>query len=286
MTVYRFVERERTTFPVITMCRVLGVSPSGYWAWSSRPPSARAIEDARLTARIAEIHARSRGTYGVPRVHAELRYEDNAHIGRKRVARLMRAAELEGVHRRRTTRTTVADRDAAPAPDLVNRAFTAPGPDRLWVADITYVPTWQGFLYVAVVVDAFSRRVVGWSMAGHLRTDLILDAVDMAIARRRPALGLVHHSDRGTQYTSPRSAAAAARPGSRRAWAAPGTRTTTPSAKLLREPVNALIDRSSWRARADARLARVELIEAFSTTYGILELGQLSPAEYRGGTAS
>jgi len=180
------------------MCRVLGVSASGYWAWSKRPPSLRTRSDARLTTTILDIHARSRGTYGVPRVHAEL-HDAGMHCSRKRVARLMRAAGLEGVHRRRSVRTTVQDRDTAPAPDLVERVFSASCPDALWVADITYVPTWQGFLYVAVVLDVFSRRIVGWSMAGHLRTELILDALDMAISVRRPADGLVHHSDRGTQ---------------------------------------------------------------------------------------
>jgi putative transposase len=174
VTAYRFVERERTSYPVTTMCRVLGVSPSGFWAWASRPPSARAIADADLAATIRQIHAQSRGTYGVPRVHAELRH-GGTPCSRKRIARLMRLAGLEGVHRRRAVRTTIRDRHAAPAPDLVNRAFAAAAPDRLWVADITYVPTWAGFLYVAVVVDACSRMVVGWSMAGHLRTELILD---------------------------------------------------------------------------------------------------------------
>jgi len=201
VTVFRFVERERASFPVATMCRVLGVSPSGYWAWSKRPPSARARSDERLTATIRTIHRDSRGTYGVPRVHAELR-DTGTGCSRKRVARLMQAAGLEGVHRRRSTRTTIRDRDTAPAPDLVERMFAASCPDTLWVADITYVPTWQGFLYVAVVIDVFSRRVVGWSMAGHLRTELIVDALDMAISVRHPGRGLVHHSDRGTQYTS------------------------------------------------------------------------------------
>lgn len=198
MIVFRFVEREKAAYPVTTMCRVLGVSPSGFWAWSQRPPSERARSDEQLAARIRVIHELSRGTYGVPRVHAELRYE-GTRCSRKRVARLMAAAGLEGVHRRRAVKTTIRDRDAAPAPDLVNRTFSASAPNRLWVADITYVSTWSGFLYVAVVVDVFSRAVVGWSMAGHLRTKLILDALDMAIARRRPGDGLVHHSDRGTQ---------------------------------------------------------------------------------------
>jgi putative transposase len=196
--VYQFVDAEKATFPIERMCRVLGVSPSGYWAWVKRPPSERAIANAALTADIRRVHERSRGTYGMPRVHAELRHEGRP-CSRKRVARLMRDAGLEGVHRRRSAKTTVRDRDAAPAPDLVNRAFAASAPDRLWVADITYVPTWAGFLYVAVVIDVFSRRVVGWSMAGHLRTELIRDALDMAISRRRPSDGLIHHSDRGTQ---------------------------------------------------------------------------------------
>ena len=198
MRVFRFVERERVDFPVATMCRVLEVSPSGYWAWSKRAPSQRARSDDALITTIRAIHQDSRGTYGVPRVHAELR-DTGTRCSRKRVARLMRAAGLEGVHRRRFVRTTISDRDTAPAPDLVERVFSASCPDALWVADITYVPTWQGFLYVAVVLDVFSRRVVGWSMAGHLRTGLILDALEMAIAQRRPDEGLIHHSDRGTQ---------------------------------------------------------------------------------------
>ena len=201
MRVFRFVERERAHHPVATICRCLGVSPSGYWAWARRGPSGRALGDAALGDRIAAIHRDSRGTYGAPRIHAELR-DTGVGCGRKRVARLMRRAGLEGVHRRRFVRTTIRDRDAAPAPDLVKRRFIAAAPDRLWVADITYLPTWQGFLYLAAVVDVFSRRVVGWSMAGHLRSELICDALEMALVRRRPGEGLVHHSDQGTQYTS------------------------------------------------------------------------------------
>jgi putative transposase len=201
VTAFRFIEREKADYPVRAMCRVLEVSASGFWAWSKRPPSQRARSDAELTTTIRDIHKDSRGTYGVPRIHAELR-DTGTRCSRKRVARLMRAAGLEGVHRRRFVRTTVQDEEAAPAPDLVGRLFAASCPDALWVADITYVPTWQGFLYVAVVLDVFSRRIVGWSMAGHLRTELILDALDMAISRRRPGEGLIHHSDRGTQYTS------------------------------------------------------------------------------------
>ena len=185
---------------VATMCRVLDVSSSGYYAWRERPPSVRARRDEELTERIRTIHERSRGTYGAPRIHAELAAE-GIHIGRKRVARLMRAAGLEGVSRRKGWKTTVRDRDARPAPDLVQRAFTAEGPDRLWVADITYIPTWAGFLFLAVVLDVWSRRIVGWAMETHLRTELVLEALSMAVWQRQPA-SVIHHSDQGCQYTS------------------------------------------------------------------------------------
>lgn len=185
---------------VATMCRVLGVSPSGFYGWRWRPPAARAQADAGLSEKIRAIHERSRGTYGVPRVHAELAAE-GIHVGRKRVARLMRAVGLEGVSRRRSVHTTVRDRAARPAPDLVDRDFVAPGPNQLWVADITYIPTWAGFVYLAVVLDVWSRRVVGWALATHLRTELVLGALDMALGQRRPQ-AVIHHSDQGTQYTS------------------------------------------------------------------------------------
>ena len=186
---------------VATVCRVLGVSASGYYAWQVRPLSARAQADWTLSTQIRAIHARSRGTYGAPRVHAELRAQ-GVHVGRKRVARLMRQAQLAGVSRRRQVWTTRRDPAARPAPDLVQRAFMAEGPNQLWVADITYIATWAGFLYLAVVVDAWSRRVVGWAMATHLRTELVLDALNMAVGQRRPRRPVIHHSDQGCQYTS------------------------------------------------------------------------------------
>ncbi len=159
------------------------------------PPRSR--EDALLTERIRWIHLRSRGTYGAPRIQAEL-YDEGVHVGRKRVARLMQAAGLHGVSRRRHPRTTLREVGARPAPDLVERDFAVAGPNKLWVADITYISTWTGSLYLAVVVDAWSQRVVGWSMATHLRTELVLDALEVAIRRRRPA-GVIHHSDQGSQ---------------------------------------------------------------------------------------
>jgi putative transposase len=179
---------------------VLGVSRSGYYAWLEREPSDRTKANAALLEEIKEIHAWSDGTYGAVRITEELRAR--AHeVGVNRVARLMRAAGIEGVSRRRGTRTTVRGEETRPAPDLVDRDFTATGPDQLWVADITYVPTWAGFLYLAVVLDAWSRRIVGWAMATHLRTELVLDALNMALWQRRPE-AVIHHSDQGSQYTS------------------------------------------------------------------------------------
>jgi putative transposase len=176
------------------MARVLKVSASGYYAWRSRPASARATADAELTRRIRTIHGGSHGTYGAPRIHAELQAE-GVHIARKRVARLMRAAGITGVSRRRTAPvTTRPATDHRPASDLVRRNFVAEAPNELWVADITFVPTLAGFLYLAVVLDAWSRRIVGWAFSADLKTRVVLDALDMALAARRPA-NVIHHSD-------------------------------------------------------------------------------------------
>ena len=180
---------------------MLKVSRSGYYDWKDRPPSRRSREDIVLTSKIREIHERSRKTYGSPRVHAELRAV-GVRCGRKRVARLMRKAGLKGCLRGRKKRTTRRDGSAMPAADLICRDFTAGGPNRLWVADITYVKTDEGFLYLAFVLDAYSRKLVGWAMESHLRTELVVDALQMALWRRRPSAGLIHHSDQGVQYTS------------------------------------------------------------------------------------
>ena len=187
-------------YRIATMARVLGVSPSGFYAWRQRGGSARERSDEALTARVRAIHEHSRGSYGAPRIQAELA-EQGLPVSRKRVARVMRQAGLAGVSRRKGPRTTRRDAQARPAPDLVEREFHADAPDRLWVADITYVPTLAGFLYLAIVLDVFSRRVVGWAMAGHLRTELVLDALDMAVEQRRPG-SVIHHSEQGCQYTS------------------------------------------------------------------------------------
>jgi putative transposase len=192
---YRFIAAEKANHSVVRLCQVVRVSRSGFYAWLDRQPSVRAQADAALTQQIAMIHRASRGTYGAPRVHAELAGAHGVHCGRKRVARRMRAAGLAGVCRRRTVRITRRDAGSDVATDLMQRSFVASAPNRLWVADITYLPTWQGFLYLAVVLDAFSRRVVGWAMADHLRTELVEDALEMALWNRRPTAGVIHHSE-------------------------------------------------------------------------------------------
>jgi putative transposase len=194
------VKANQQRHAVTTMCRLLGVSTSGYYAWLLRPESKRARRDAELTPRIRAFHEASDGTYGAPRILRDLR-DEGVRVGKKRVARLMRNAGLRGVSRRKHFRTTVRDDSHLRSPDLVERDFSVSRPNQLWVADITYVPTWAGFLFLAVVLDAWSRRVIGWAMATHLRTELVLDALEMAIRNRQPS-GVVHHSDHGCQYTS------------------------------------------------------------------------------------
>jgi putative transposase len=195
------VKANQATHSVGLMCRLLRVSRSGFYAWCDRPMSARERDDLWLTGKIEAIHRRSRGTYGSPNIHAELADDHGIRVGRKRVARLMRAAQLRGATLRRYIVTTQADPRDRPAVDLVERRFYTAGPDRLWVADITYLPTWSGFLYLAMVLDVYSRKIVGWAMETHLRTELILQALEMAITRRQPS-AVIHHSDRGCQYTS------------------------------------------------------------------------------------
>ena len=196
------MKENRATFPLAAMCRVLGLSPSGYYDWLTRPPSDRARRDIELQGKILLSWGGSGETYGCPRIQAELQAAGE-RVSRKRVARLMRDLGIQGVTRRRfKTATTRKDAKARPAPDLVNRNFSADGPDQLWVADITHVPTWAGWLYLAVVLDAWSRRIVGWAMAPHMRAELVEGALAMAISNRKPKGRVVHHSDQGSQYTS------------------------------------------------------------------------------------
>ena len=248
-------------FRVATMARVFGVSPSGYYAWRRRPPSARARADAELRARVQAIHGRSRGTYGAPRIHAELTAAGVA-VSRKRVARVMRSVGVAGVSRRRGPRTTRRNAQARPAPDRVERRFEADAPNRLWVADITYVPTLAGFLYLAIVLDVFSRRVVGWAMAGHLRTALVVEALEMAVDQRRP-VAVIHHSDQGCQYTwvslrrSLRERGVALSMGS-----VPIARLRWPG---LFATLECLLDRTTLSTHCRSRAALFQFIEGWST---------------------
>jgi putative transposase len=201
VSAFGLIDAEKASYSVTALCRILGVSKSGYYAWRSRTPSNRSREDAALTQKIHEVHRRSRQTYGSPRVHAELRTL-GVRCGRRRVARLMRVAGLRGCMRGKKRGTIRRDPRAAPAQDLLGRNFVAGRPNRVWLADITYIPTQEGFLYLAFLLDAHSRKIVGWSMDTHMKTELVLDALQMAVWRRKPSAGLVHHSDRGAQYTA------------------------------------------------------------------------------------
>jgi putative transposase len=282
--IYSFIETEKAHHRVSAMCRALKVSKSGFYGWRDRAPSARARADAALSEKIVRIHRDSRETYGAPRVHFELRIL-SVRCGRKRVARLMRQAGLFGCGgRNRKARTTIRSQTerTPPAPDLVKRNFTPEAPDRLWVSDITYVRTWEGWLYLSFVLDAYSRRIVGWSMSNNLRTELVLDAVNMAIYTRRPSAGLIHHSDRGSQYTSVefggrlREAGLLPSMGSV-ADAYDNSMAESFVSTLKRE----LIHRHSWPSRQATRMAIFEYIEGFyNTRRRHSALGHLSPSEY------
>ena len=251
---------------VATLCRVLGVSPSGYYAWRKRPLSARARTDVELTAHIDAIHRASRGTYGAPRIHAELAAL-GFHVGGKRVARLMRTLGVHGVSRRKRPRTTVRDRAVPPAPDLVARNFTAAGPDHLWVADITYIPTWAGFLYLAVVLDAWSRRVIGWAMAAHLRSELVVAALDMAVEQRRPA-DVIHHSDQGCQYTSIAFGSRCREAGVRPSMGSVGDAYDNAMCESFFATLECeLLDRQHFATQAEARIAVFDFIEGWYNTH-------------------
>lgn len=200
MTLYRFIDAERAETPIRLLCRTLDVARSAFYGWRKGERSTRDQEDSRLAVHIRAIHRRSRGTYGSPRVHAALRQQGFC-VSRKRVARLMASLGLSGVPKRRFRRPGGA-RVVHVAENLLQRDFTTDAPNRAWVADITYIHTAVGFVYLAVVIDLFSRKVVGWSLAAHMRTQLCLDALAQAVASRAPAEGLIHHSDRGCQYTS------------------------------------------------------------------------------------
>jgi putative transposase len=271
----------QATFPVAAMARVLGVSKAGFYAWLHRPPSAHADADGMLLKRIKTVHASSRQTYGAPRVHAELHNHGQAH-GRKRIARLMRDAGLVGAsHRRSGPTTTLRDKDARPAPDLVDRNFTATAPNQLWVSDITYVPTAVGFLCLAVVLDAWSRKIVGWSMANHLRAELVLDAMEMAIGQRRPK-DVIHHSDQGSQYTSIAFGKRCGEAGVRPSMGSVGDAYDNAMAESFFSTLEAeLLSRRRFTSQAEARMACFSFIERWYNPVRLHSaLGYRSPMTY------
>jgi putative transposase len=260
------VKANQAGHAVRTLCRTLGVSASGFYAWRDRSPAARAIADEQLLERIRAFHTTSKGTYGVPRIFMDLA-EEGIHVGRKRIARLMRSAGLRGVSRRKGCWTTIRDRGAQPAPDLVQRKFVADTPNQLWVADITYVPTWTGFLYLAVVLDVFSRRIVGWAMANHLRTELILEALDMAVWRRRPE-NVIHHSDHGCQYTSIAFGARCREAGIRPSMGSVGDCFDNAMCESFFATLECeLLDRQRFATQTDARIAVFDFIEGWYNTH-------------------
>jgi putative transposase len=275
------VQQEKAEFPIATLCRVLDVSASGYYAWTERPPSTRAQEDAILLERIRAIHTRSRGTYGARRILADLRAQ-GVRCARKRVARLMRQAGLTGAQRRRYRGTTRQKPDAVAAPDLVQRDFTASAPNALWVADVTYVPTGEGWLYLSIVLDAWSRRVVGWAMGDTLCTQLVVDALDMAMWNRRPTAEVIHHSDRGAQYTSLAFGRRCREAGVVPSMGSVGDAYDNALAEAFFATLETeLLQRHTFATRRAARLALFEFIEGWYNSHRRHSaLDYLSPAEF------
>jgi putative transposase len=266
--------------PVRSMCRVLGLSPSGYYAWLQRSPSERAIANQDLLGEIEQIHKESRESYGRPRMYAELR--DNGRlVNHKRVGRLMRMGGIKGATRRKKWRTTTRDQNARPAPDLVERNFNASGPNQLWVADITYIPTGAGFLFLAVVLDVWSRRVVGWAMASHLKTTLVLQALEMALGQRRPT-AVIHHSDQGTQYTSIAFGIRCKQAGVRPSMGSVGDAYDNAMCESFFATLECeLLERERFRNQAEAKMKVFDFIEGWYNPHRRHSaLGYRSPVNY------
>ena len=278
---FRFVDENRESFEVGVMCEALAVSRSGYYAWCERPRSARAQESERLGALVERAHVESRGTYGGPRVHAELRARGES-CGRNRVARLMRERGLRGRTKRRFRTTTKSDARNAVAPDLLNRNFEAERPDQVWVGDTTNMPTEEGWLYVAALLDLNSRAVVGWSMASRNNTELTLSALGMAVGRRRPAPGFIHHTDRGSPYTAEAYQQRLQLRGARVSMSEPGDCYDNAVAESFFHTLkNELSDKIPFRTRDEARREVFDYIEVFyNRKRRHSTLGYVSPAEY------
>jgi putative transposase len=284
--IFRFIAAKKAEHSIKTMCRVLGVSRSGFHAWQNREPSARAVEDERLLERIRQIHKDNRRVYGSPRIHAELVLADGERIGRKRIERLMRQAAITGTVARKCGRTTIRVPGVRVCEDLVDRAFLAAAPDRLWVADITYLRTWEGWLYLVAVQDVFSRRIVGWSMADHMRTELVTDALQMALAKRRPAPGLIWHSDQGSQFVSLAFGQQARAAGIAQSMGSRGDCFDNAVAESFFATLKKeLVHGRSWPTKAELRSEVFEYIEVFfNRRRRHSTLGMLSPADFEQST--
>ena len=278
---FRLIGAEKAQHPVSLLCSVLGVSRSGFHAWLRRHPSKRWVSDVRLAELIHEIHRDSKGSYGSPRIHAELRAR-GVRVGRKRVERLMRRHGLSGLVKRRKGKTTVRVPGVKVANDLVRRDFRPASPNRLWVADLTEVSTWEGKLYLAVVLDCFSRRVVGWAMRDNMRAELVVEALEMAVLRRKPAPGLVHHSDQGAQYVSLVLGQRCRRAGIEMSMGAKGSALDNAACESFFGSLKKeLLRRRSWPTRREAQSAIFGWIEGWYNPRRLHStLGYLSPNNY------
>jgi putative transposase len=284
---FGLIDAKRSQHSVSLLCSVLGVSRAGYYAWKDRPASARERRDAALVELIGRLHAESKCTYGWPRIHAELRHR-GVYVSRKRVARLMRWAGLSGMVRQRKGRTTIRVPGIATAPDLVRRDFAPTAPNRLWVADLTEVSTWAGKLYLAVVLDCYSRRCVGWAMAEHMRAELVIEALEMAIWQRRPEAGLVHHSDRGGQYVSLIFGQRCREAGIDLSMGAKGSALDNAVAEAFFATLKKeLTRRRAWPTRRELQSAVFAWIEGWYNRRRLHStLGYLSPTDYENRTLS
>ncbi len=274
------MKANQADYPVRSLCRLLGVSPSGYYAWRGREPSARAAANAQLLTRIQDIHRASREAYGALNIHREL-VEAGVRVNHKRVARLMRRHGIVGVTRRTYHGTTRRDLAAPVAPDLVDRTFVAAQPNQLWVADITYIPTWAGFLYLAIVLDVFSRRIVGWAMGTSLATDLVVDALNMALGQRQPT-AVIHHSDQGCQYTSVQFGKRCQEVGVRPSMGSVGDAYDNAMAESFFATLECeLLARRRFRTQAEAKMAIFDFIEGwYNPRRRHSALGRVSPLTF------
>ena len=279
---FRMIDEERAHHPVSRIARAVGVTAQGYYAWRKRPVSARQRSDSSLKQTISKIHSGSFGTYGAPRIHAELADDHDVHVGMKRVARLMRELGLEGVSRRGKKRARRLAAETPAAPDLVRRNFVADRPNQLWVADITYIHTWEGWLFLAAVMDIYTKRIVGWSMRDDLKADIVIDALGMAATMRKPGPGLVHHSDHGGQYRSLAFGKTLRDSGIMASMGSRGDAYDNAAAESVMATIKTeLVYRNRYKTKDEARLSVFRFIEGF---YNPLRrhssLGYRSPDKY------